>query len=331
MLTLNATQTRTHLPFPQMIDAIENMFRSGCIVPQRHMHAIDPPAGRASLLLMPAWQLHGRLGVKIVTVHPDNSDRGMPALNSTFTLFDAADGTPLAHLDGNEITSRRTAAASALAARFLSRRDATRLLVVGAGRVASLIPQAYQAVCDIQQVKVWDIDPAMAQALIERLRLAGFDAEWAHDLERAVKEADIVSCATLATQPLIHGDWLQPGMHLDLIGSFTAAMREADETCLLRANVYIDTEEALQKSGDFLAPLRDGVFRAEDVCATLEQLCKRLKRGRRDPNGITLFKAVGTALEDLAVASLAYDGAKQADCWNTQSDSLISLDREIMK
>ena len=311
MLVLDTMTTRTHLPFPEMMDAIEDMFISGCTVPQRHVHAIGPPDSPASLLLMPAWRDGGLLGVKIVSIYPENAGHGKPALNSTYTLFNASDGTPLAHLDGNEITSRRTAAASALAARFLSREDARNLLVVGAGRVASLLPEAYRIVRDIQQVKVWDVDPELALSLVQRLRDIGINAERAGDLESAVSKADIVSCATLATQPLIHGDWLSPGTHLDLIGSFTPAMRESDTACLLRSDVYIDTEEALQKSGDFLPALKDGVFGAKDVRATLAQLCNAPELGRRCPQSITLFKAVGTALEDLAVASMAYNSAKQ--------------------
>lgn len=308
MMILNAEETRERLPFPEMIEAINTMFKEGCTVPPRHVHSVGSPDGATTWLLMPAWQYGGRLGVKVVSICPHNSKSGLPALNSTFTLFDARNGVPLAHLDGNEITSRRTAAASALAARFLSRSDATRLLVVGAGRVASLIPDAYRAVREIRQVWVWDIDPSLAESLAGRLRDKGWDARRAHDLPAAVARADIISCATLSTEPLVLGAWLQPGTHLDLIGSFTPEMRETDAECLARGRVFVDTEEAGAKSGDLVQPIRNGVLGLDQIQATLSELCGDPARGRRGESEITVFKAVGSALEDLAVASLAYDG-----------------------
>lgn len=307
MLVLTADETREHLPFPETIGAIEEMFKGACQVPLRHVHSVDAPKGNSTWLLMPAWQHGGRFGVKIVAVHPHNRQSGLPALNSTYTLFDANNGQPLAHLDGNELTSRRTAAASALAARFLSRPSAARLLVVGAGRVASLIPDAYRAVREIRKIRIWDVDPGLAMGLAESLRARGMDAEQVDDLEAAVSESDIVSCATLATRPLIQGDWLRPGMHLDLIGSFTPDMREADDGCFLRSEVYVDTDEAVKKSGDLLGPIQSGALQPSRIRATLSQLCRDPGRGRRNDQEITLFKAVGTALEDLAAASLAYD------------------------
>src|ERR1700704_510843 len=190
---------------------------------------LDPPREPgATLLRMPAWKPHDALGVKIVNVFPGNNKKGLPGLHSLYCLFDAEHGTPIALLDGNVITARRTAAVSALAASYLARSDAVSLLVVGAGRIASLLPEAYREVRAIRRVSVWNPTPAAAQVLIDRLRALDFDASVAPDLEAAVRAADIVTCATLATEPLVLGDWLHPGIHLDLIGSFTAQMRETD-------------------------------------------------------------------------------------------------------
>ncbi|MDR2331666.1 MAG: ornithine cyclodeaminase family protein [Comamonas sp.] len=309
MQILDSNHTTQHLPMAALIDSLEQMFIAGCEVPLRHNHKI---AGQTSaedgiMLLMPAWQTGKRIGVKTVSIFPGNQARGLPGLHSVFILYDAATGAPLAVLDGDAITSRRTAAASALAARWLSRPDAHRLLVVGAGRVASLLPDAYRCVRDIQAVQVWDIRPEAAQAMVERLQAQGLQASVATDLEQAAHQADIISCATLSNAPLVRGEWLQPGVHLDLIGSFTPAMRESDDRCFARATVFVDTPEALMKAGDILEPIASGAWEASRLAATLEQLCRSQHAGRQSADEITLFKAVGTALEDLAAASLAYD------------------------
>lgn len=311
MLILDSTQTANRLPFDRLIDAIAAMFVSGCNVPLRHNHSIECEPGEppGTLLLMPAWQQGGRLGVKTVSVFPGNRDRGLPGLHSTYILFDAATGVPLSMLDGNVITSRRTAAASALAARYLSRPDSASLLVVGAGRVGALIPQAYARVRPIEKVTVWNINARSAQSLVDTLNADGFCAEVADDLEQAARRADIVSCATLSTQPLIKGAWLRPGTHLDLIGGFSPAMRESDDDCFVGTSVFVDTDEALMKAGDLLSPMQSGVFDRSMTRAALAQLCRGEHAGRRHREEITVFKSVGTALEDLAAASLAYDAA----------------------
>lgn len=309
MHILDTTQTATHLPFPELITSIEEMFVQGCEVPLRHNHAIEGvnASENGILLLMPAWQKGQRLGVKTVSIFPGNQAKGLPGLHSVFILYDATTGAPLAVLDGDAITSRRTAAASALAARWLARSDANKLLVVGAGRVASLLPEAYRCVRDITSIQVWDIRPEAAQAMVARLRADGIDAHRATDLEQGVRWADIVTCATLSTAPLIQGDWLQPGAHLDLIGGFTPTMRESDDACFTRGTVFVDTTEALMKAGDILDPIASGAWKQDQLAATLEDLCRGHHAGRRNPQEITVYKAVGTALEDVAAASLAYD------------------------
>jgi ornithine cyclodeaminase len=282
------------------------MFVGGCVVPTRHHHriALDPEPN-ATLLLMPAWKPHDALGVKIVNVFPGNNKKGLPSLYSLYCLFDAEHGTPIALLDGNVITARRTAAVSALAASYLARPDASRLLVVGAGRVASLLPAAYREVRTIRRVEIWDINAGLADALVARLRKLDFDASVAPDLEAAVRAADIVTCATLTTRPLVLGEWLHPGVHLDLIGSFTPEMRETDDAAIGRASVFVDTETALAESGDLLQPLQSGAFVAGQLAGTLSDLCAGRHRGRKHPQELTLFKAVGTAMSDLAAAMVA--------------------------
>ena len=308
MRFIDAETTRRHLGAAKLIEALRQMFSAGCEVPLRHTHTV----GQGTLLLMPAWRAGRRLGIKTVTIFPGNSALGQPGLHSTYLLFDATTGVPLAQLDGDQITSRRTAAASALAASFLARAEASRLLIVGTGRVASLIAEAMQVVRPLTEVVVWNHRAASAEALAGRLREQGFKARAGTDLAAAVAAADIVSCATLSTTALIRGEWLQPGTHLDLIGSFTPAMCEADATCFERSRVYVDTPEALAKSGDVLRAVEAGAFQPEQLAGTLAELCLGTRPGRSDNSQITLFKAVGTALEDLAAAERVWD-AVQAD------------------
>jgi len=310
MRFIDAQATRDALPFDRLIPALRDLFATGCEVPLRHTHVLaDEQGGTAgTLLIMPAWQPGAYLGIKTVGIFPGNAQRGLPGLHSTYLLFDAQTGVPLAQLDGNEITSRRTAAASALAASYLARADARHLLVVGAGRVAALLPAAYRAVRPIDRVSVWARNAAQAEALARQWRAEGFDAQACSDLPAAAAAADIVSCATLATEPVVRGAWLRPGSHLDLIGSFTPQMREADDACFGGgARLYVDTAEALQKSGELLGPMSRGVFAAGDVAGTLAELCSERAPGRRSDDGRTVFKSVGTALEDLAAAVRVFE------------------------
>jgi ornithine cyclodeaminase len=297
MIVLDAARTAAALPFDRLIPALRDAFVAGATVPLRHRHDIPD----ASLLLMPAWQSGGMFGVKVVSVFPGNGARGLPSVSASYLLCDGETGQHLALIDGGEITRRRTAAASALAGSYLAREDARSLLIVGSGHVAGLMADAYRAVRPIESVMVWNIRPAGAERLAARL-----GAKPVSDLAAAVAQADIVSCATLSREPLVRGEWLRPGMHLDLIGGFTPAMREADDEAVRRARVFIDTDAALAEAGDLIDAIAHGVLRREDITGSLFSLCRGETPGRRDPAEITLFKSVGSALEDLAAAGLAY-------------------------
>lgn len=309
MQAFDAAATRAALPFGALIEALRRMFRDGCRVPQRHTHVVDGAAGPAgTILIMPAWIPDRYLGIKTINIFPGNAARGLPGLFATYVLYDAATGQPLALIDGSELTSRRTAAASALAASMLARPGARRLLVVGGGRIAGLLPEAYRAVLPIEEVRVWTRRPAQAAAVVESLAERDIAARAAPDLAEAVAWADVVSCATLATEPVVQGRWLREGSHLDLIGSFTPQMREADDACFAGADLYVDVEEALGKSGELLGPVSRGVFSAADLRGSLADLCAGRARRSADPLRRTVFKSVGTALEDLAAAVLVHEG-----------------------
>ncbi len=288
---LDAAAVEAALPFDRLVPALRAAFAAPCTAPSRHRH--DLPHG-ATLLLMPAWS-HDWLGMKIVTVHPGNAARGLDAVHSTYMLARAATGQPTALLDGDTLTARRTAAASALAASYLARPGSRRLLLLGAGRIASLLPEAHRTVRPIDTVMVWNRGATRRAALVARLQAQGFDARPVDDLPTAIRDSDIVSSATLATRSLIQGAWLRPGIHLDLVGAFTPAMREADDAAMARAAVYADTPAALHECGELSG------WPESRLAGTLASLCGA-PASPRDPTGITAFKSVGTAIEDLAAA-----------------------------
>lgn len=301
-----------------VIDALDTAFRSPIEVPLRHHHPM-PRAGEpeATLLLMPAW--HGAsaagphfTGIKIVSVVPGNAARGKATVIGSYLLMDGLTGAPLAVLDGRELTLWRTAAASALAASYLARPDARRLLMIGAGALAPFLIHAHAARRGIDEVEIWNRDPGKAAALAARLgaSLAGRPARISAvtDLDAALGRADIVSAATLAGEPLVRGERLAPGTHVDLVGGFTPDMREADDAAILRAELYADTRAgACHEAGDLVQPIRAGLITEDDVRADLFELCRGAHPGRTSAEAITLFKSVGTALEDLAAAALVIE------------------------
>ncbi|MBS0454345.1 MAG: ornithine cyclodeaminase family protein [Proteobacteria bacterium] len=308
MQILDAAATRAPLGFERLVPALQDAFAGNITVPARHVHQVQVGQDVGTVLIMPAWSEAGFMGIKTVNIWPGNSARGLPGLHSSYLLYDAGTGVPLAMMDGDEITSRRTAAAAALGASFLARDDARRLLVLGTGRVARMLPAAMRHVRPgIDEVMVWNHRFEGAQGLAAAWRAEGLNATAVTNLEPAVRHADIVSCATLSTTPLVQGEWLAAGSHLDLIGSFTPQMREAAPDCFgPGARTFVDTEEALKKSGDLLDAMAAGHLREDAVQATLFQLCKGERSGRTGADERTVFKAVGNALEDLAAATLVW-------------------------
>ncbi|MCV3735146.1 ornithine cyclodeaminase family protein [Rhizobium sp. TRM96647] len=307
MLVLTEQQTRDALPFADLIDALAEMFAGDCVMPIRHHHDVAVPGEEnATLLLMPAWQPGAYIGVKLVSVFPGNTRRGLPAIFGSYLLSSGKTGELLAIIDGGELTARRTAAASALAARHLARADAKRLLVIGAGRLSLNLVAAHSAVRPIEEIAIWGRDAAKAEAAAGEARAAGFNARAVTDLEWAAREADIISCCTLSETPLVRGAWLRPGTHLDLIGAFKPSMRETDDEAVTRATLFVDTRDgALSEGGDLVQPIRAGIIGPEAIRADLAELVTGRDPGRRSPEEITLFKSVGAALEDLAGAILA--------------------------
>ena len=306
---IDAAAVHRSLDYRVLTERLREAFRVGCELPVRHHHAIAVPGGQAgTLLIMPAWRTGGALGIKSVTVFPDNPARSLPSVIGLYLLLDATTGTPYAVIDGVALTLRRTAAASALAATFLVRTDASRLLMVGAGALAPHLVRAHAAVRPVREVRVWNRTPERAAELVRRLAGEGFAVAVADDLAKAAAWADVISCATLSNAPLVQGIWLKPGAHLDLVGGFTPAMREADDAAVTRARVYVDTRAgAGMEAGDIVDPIGRGVIAAADIVGDLYELCRGEQPGRTQDGQITLFKSVGTALEDLAAAELVLE------------------------
>ncbi|MDX5592759.1 ornithine cyclodeaminase family protein [Pseudovibrio sp. SPO723] len=313
MLLLGPEDTKNHLAFPALIDALRTMFASGCEMPLRHHHNMEVPGEPdATLLLMPAWQPGKYFGVKLASVFPGNSTRNMPAISASYVLSNGTTGETLALIDGGELTARRTAAASALAADYLARKNARHLVMVGTGRLSLNLIEAHAAVRALEKVTVWgrskDKADKIAAAAADRL---GIQCEVSEDLPEACATADIVSVATLSETPVVSGDWLPNGCHLDLVGAFKPSMRESDDAAILKSSLFADTREgAMTEGGDFAIPLREGILTPVSILADLYDLCRGHHKGRRDDSEITLFKSVGAALEDLAGAILAYETAK---------------------
>ncbi|MDB5489048.1 MAG: ornithine cyclodeaminase family protein [Reyranella sp.] len=327
MKVLSAFEIDAALDDLTLIDRLDALFRAGCEMPTRHHHPIREPLGPhsadAMLLLMPAWTTggsgapSGRVGVKVVTVFPDNGKRSLPSIYGQYLLLDGSTGATLALLDGTMLTKRRTACASGLASRYLSRADASRLLMIGTGALAPELIRVHAKVRPIRDVAIWGRTPAHAEELAARLSASlpaaigrSITVQAVSDRKAAVEEADIISCATLSKAPLVEGAWLREGQHVDLVGAFTPQMRESDDQAVRRACLYVDTRAgALKEGGDIVQALASGAIKEDHVIGDLFDLARSQKTGRLAGDGmsITLFKSVGAALEDLAAAELAVE------------------------
>lgn len=313
---IDAAAVDEALDFPGLVEVLRSAFHDGAVQPVRHHHAIERPDGTAStLLLMPAWTDFeragtsdgGHVGVKIVTVSPDNNAVGLPAVQGLYLLLDGRTGEPKALIDGKRLTLWRTAAASALAASLLAREDAAKLLVVGAGALSAFLARAHSSVRPITEIRVWNRTPANAEKVAAKLVAEGLNAIATADLDGSVGWADIVTSATISENPLIKGTLLRPGTHVDLVGGFTPTMREADDEAIRRASVYVDTMAgATKEAGDIVKPIASGVLDADAIRGDLFALSRGETEGRSSAEEITLFKSVGAALEDLAAGIAVY-------------------------
>ncbi|MDH3293570.1 MAG: ornithine cyclodeaminase family protein [Acidimicrobiia bacterium] len=306
-------------PWDRLIDALAGTLRRGTTTsPDRHVHDLAQPDGSTgALLLMPSWANRDStgldaVGVKVVTYYPANAGTAVPTVNAAYVLFDGADGKPLATIDGDTLTARRTAAVSALAARHLARPDARSLVVVGTGQLAPNLAMAHASGRDLESITIWGRNAASAQRVAGRLRELGYPAAPSGDLQASVASADIVSCATGATEPVVQGRWLRPGTHLDLVGSFRPDMRESDDEAIRRSTIFVDTVAGATVSGDLAQPMATGLLTESEITADLADLASGRHPGRSADNEITLFKSAGFAAADLAAARLVASGGVQS-------------------
>jgi alanine dehydrogenase len=283
-----------------LIEPLREAFRRGAHTPPRSHHELTENVNPGTLLVMPAWRRGGPIGVKLVTVFPENARRGRPSVAGEYLLFDGKSGEAVALIEGSALTLLRTAAVSALAADILAPSHPKVLLMIGTGALAQHLIEGHAAVRDYQRVLIWGRDSTKAAAVAERVSKLGPVVDVAEDLTRAVSEADVISCATMAQQPLVRGSWLKTVAHLDLVGSFKPTMREADEECFRRASaVAVDTLDALKESGDLIDPIASGALSTTKVTPLSRMINERPGTVRE---GVTVFKSVGHAIADLATA-----------------------------
>lgn len=283
------------------------------IIPMRHHHDFPNPDVNAdsTLLLMPAWNPSKDAGVKIVTVSPKNGQFNLPSIQGTYIYFDAKKGTIKAILEAKSLTVKRTAAASALAASYLSRKDSNSMLMIGTGALSTNLIKAYASIRPIKKVFVWGRNFEKAQAISTALKNESFSIQPIKTIEEKISEVDIVSCATLSKTPLVLGKYLKAGQHIDLVGAYKKDMREADDETITQASVFVDTfQGGLKESGDIVIPIKNGILKEDAIKADLFQLCSNKHNGRTSKKELTVFKSVGHALEDLVAAGYFYNKFK---------------------
>jgi ornithine cyclodeaminase/alanine dehydrogenase-like protein (mu-crystallin family) len=301
MRLIDAAEIHRLCDWQALVDALARAHEGPMPLVDRSEIHHEQEGARQTYFNLPAWQPGMAMGTKVVTVLPQNPALrpGLPAIQAAYVLCDGATGTPIALLDGTALTYRKTAADSALGARFLARPDASTLLLVGAGGLAPFLALAHRAVRpSLERLFVWNRDHAKAKRLAHDL-----GGEPVRDLAAAVREADVIACATSSTEPLVRGAWLKPGAHLDLVGAFTPEMREADDEAIRRARIFVDSRQfAIDQPGDLASPLRRGVIARAAIEADLFDLCRNGLPRPLSSEDITLFKNGGGAHLDLFTA-----------------------------
>ena len=311
MLILTQRDVQRLLPMHECIEVMAStlgtLARGEAVLPLRTVIRI--PNGRDAFAVMPAYLGSPKtIGAKIITVYPGNHGTQFDSHQGAVLLFDADNGSLAALLDATAVTTIRTAAVSGLATRLLARTDATELAIIGAGVQGHSHLEAIHAVRPLTRVRVWsrNADHARVLADVATSRF-GVDAVVSSSAEDAVRQSSIVCTTTAATAPVLQGDWLAPGTHVNAVGASTPNAREIDTRAVLRARLYVDRREsALNEPGDILTPLRDGDIGPEHIVGEIGELVLGRVTGRRDDREITLFKSLGLAVEDLGAASHVY-------------------------
>lgn len=299
------------LDFPGLIAALEVAHMGG--MPKqsdRQIYQEPNPDGQPDIfIILPAWEPGEGILAKLVTSFPNNKVRhGLPTVNSIYAFIDGETGVTEAIIDGEAVIFRKTSSDSALGSKLLSRPDAKTFLMCGAGGLAPYLVEAHLTVRpSIDTVLLWNRTRENAEGLADKLAEKGIGAQVVTDLDAALAEADIISSATMASEPHIKGSLLKPGAHLDLVGSFTPQMREADDDVLKRASIFVDHRQTTTRSGEFLGPFERGVITPDDVRGDLFELCQKRVEGRTGGSDITMMKNGGGSHIDYYVAKYLMD------------------------
>lgn len=305
--TFDAGQVAAALPYAALIEALRLGLQEQAHVPPRSVQAV--PVGLVAT--MPVWGVrHG--AVKIATVVPGNAAVGLPTIHAQVLIFDGAAGVPVALIDGTELTLRRTAAISALASSYLARPEAASLLIVGTGALAPHLALAHAAVRRLSRITIWGRSRERAESVAAKVSadLPGIDVLATSDPRVAAAQADLISSATSASEPVLRGAWLKPGTHVDLVGSFSPDAREADDEVVRGARIFVDTRiGTMAEAGDLVIPIDSGVLNRDCIIGELADLCRGSISGRTTSAETTVFKAVGTAFADLIAAERVVAGA----------------------
>lgn len=300
-----------HTDFNLLINALEQGFAEASVeTPMRHHHDYENPEEGidSTLLLMPAWRAGKDMGVKVVTVNPNNGKYALPAIQGTYLYMDGHKGTIRGILDAKTLTAKRTAAASALAASYLARADASSLLMIGTGALSRNLIKAHASIRPITKVYIWGRNFKKANEIALEFADDPFDMIPVKDYIPYLGMADIISCATLSKTPLVFGQHVVEGQHIDLVGAYKKDMREADDEAIIRSTIFLDTfQGGLKESGDIVIPIQKGILDKKNIKADLFDLCSAVKKGRESEKEITFFKSVGHASEDLIAAKYYFE------------------------
>jgi 1-pyrroline-2-carboxylate reductase [NAD(P)H] len=308
MKVISAEQVHAALNYPALVDALGEAYAGSFKMPPRQVFLLDDDeANHDALAVLPSWG-EAFIAVKAFTYFPE-AEAPYKSLYSNIMLFDRTHGEPLAMVDGTSVTFWRTAGISALATRLLAREDSKTMLLLGTGNLASYLIRANASVRPLKKIMVWGRDHAKAEAVCQasRVELPAIEIVAVDDREAACAESDIVVSATGSHEPLVLGDWIQPGTHTDFIGNHHASKRECDTALVKKSKVYVDSYvNAMKEAGEILLPISEGVFRQEAIVAELSEMCKGSAPLRRSDDEITMFKSIGMALSDLVGAGMVY-------------------------
>lgn len=315
VLVLNETEVARLLPMSEAMRVMET-----ALAALAHGEAVQPlrtiiaTSGGAGLMaLMPAsLQSPAALGLKAVTIFPNNAQRGLDTHLGAVLLLEAETGRPIALINGTMITTIRTAAVSAVATAHLANEQATDLAILGSGVQARSHLEAMLCVRRIERARVWSRTPDRARAFADEMSARhSLDVMAVERPELAVRDAQIIITVTASDTPVVRGEWIAPGAHLNVVGGCQPTVREVDTPAILRSKLIVDSlESALAEAGEILIPISEGACSPDHIHATLGEIINHTKPGRTTADEITLFKSLGLGIEDIAAAHFVYTRAQ---------------------